>query len=244
MTLGPAQKAELVDAIYEKFGLPAAAEHCHVKIQDVMMAVDEDKEFADKIDRAMEHLAPLAEQEMIRRAVKGTESYVVSQGRIVMITDKETGLSSPLIERKYSDTLLTKFLESRKREVFGPKVEVSHRHSGFIAVPVMDAAQLQALMDAPGDDVVFLDAEYTELPDTASGIEIAPGTEEDDFPPDPDDGYVPSEQAKAAYLLMGPPTVPDDEPDFGVEGEDETLAGYTETDDEIVSSVQDEWDIL
>ena len=166
MSLGPAQKAELIGAIYEKLGLPAAAEHCGLSIRDVLTASDEDRDFADQIERAMEHLAPLAEQEMIRRAVHGTESYVVSQGRVVFVAGSD-GISKPLIEKKYSDTLLTKFLESRNRPVFGPKVDVQHRHEGFLAVPVLTVDQLQKLLQAPDDDVVFLDAEYEVIEPSA-----------------------------------------------------------------------------
>lgn len=180
MSLGPAQKAELIDAIYTKFGVPAAAEHCHLPIRAVLDAVDEDDEFAAEVEKAVIHLTPLAEQEMFRRAIHGVENHVVSQGRLVMVTDDE-GFARPLVERKYSDSLLVKFLESRNRGVYGPKVEVAHKHSGYIAVPVMDASQLQALMNAPGDEVEFLDGEYEVL---ASGAprQITEKAVEADYP--------------------------------------------------------------
>lgn len=163
--IGPAEKAEIIDQMYEKNGLPGAVEACSLRIRDVMAAIDDDPEFADQVEKVMEHLAPLAEQELFRRAVHGTESVVVSQGRVVMVAD-EDGIARVLKEKKYSDTLLTKFLEARNRPVFGPKVEIQHKHEGFIAVPVMDARQLQAMLSAPGDDITFLDAEFEDITDT------------------------------------------------------------------------------
>ena len=160
--LGPAQKAELVAAIYEHFGVPAAAKACSLQIKDVLEAADADQEFADAIERAVEHLSPMAEQEMVRRAVRGVDNYVTSQGRIVFVTGSD-GIARPLKETKYSDSLLVKFLESRNRKVFGPKVEVAHKHEGFIAVPVMSAADLQKMLTAPEDDATFVDAEFSEV---------------------------------------------------------------------------------
>ena len=162
--LGPAQKAELLEAVYDKLGIPAAAEHCHVKISDVLDAADADQEFADALERAMERLTPLAEQALFERAVNGVKNYVVNQGRVVFVTGTD-GIARPLIERKYSDGLLTKFLEARKRNVYGPKVEVEHKHSGYLAVPVMSAEELQRMLTTPGDDVEFVDAEFEAIPD-------------------------------------------------------------------------------
>ena len=162
--LGPAQKAELIGAIYEHFGVPAAAKACSLAMKDVLEAADADQEFADAIERAVEHLTPMAEQELIRRAVRGVDNYVTSQGRIVFITGAD-GIARPLKETKYSDQLLLKFMEARKREVYGPKVEVNHKHEGFIAVPVMSAADLQKMLTAPDDDATFVDAEFKEVTD-------------------------------------------------------------------------------
>ena len=164
LMLGPAQKAELLEAVYDKLGIPAAAEHCHLKISDVLDAADEDQEFAANLERAMERLTPLAEQALFERAVNGVKNYVVNQGRVVFITGAD-GVARPLVERKYSDGLLTKFLEARKRDTYGPKVEVTHQHSGYIAVPVMSAEELQKMLMAPGDDVEFVDADFEAIPD-------------------------------------------------------------------------------
>lgn len=198
--IGPAQKAELVAAIYEKCGLPAAAEHCHLKLRDVLDAVDEDDDFSAEVERAMEHLTTLGEQEMIRRAIKGTESAVVSQGRVVMVQNDE-GISVVLKERKYSDSLLVKFLESRKREVYGPKVEIAHKHSGYIALPVMDAGQIQELLDKPGDDITFIDAEFEEingvLPRAVKEAEIEEDYEGEDDPEEDEADFGPVFEVRA-----------------------------------------------
>ena len=180
--LGPAQKAELIDAIYEKFGVPAAAAHCSLSVKEVLESADADQEFADAIERAVEHLTPMAEQELIRRAVRGVDNYVTSQGRVVFITGTD-GIARPLKETKYSDSLLLKFMEARKRETYGPKVEVQHKHEGFIAVPVMSAGDLQKMLTAPEDEAMFVDAEFSEVPDL-SPLTVTDADGERDTVPD------------------------------------------------------------
>ena len=182
MALGPAQKAELVGMIYEKFGVPAAASACNLSVKEVLEAADEDQDFADAIERAVEHLAPMAEQEMLRRAVRGVDSYVTSQGRIVFITGAD-GIAKPLKETKYSDALLVKFLESRNRKVFGPKVEIAHKHSGFLAVPVMSATDLQKMLTAPEDDAAFVDAEFEEV-EALTPLQVSDASIDADTVPD------------------------------------------------------------
>jgi hypothetical protein len=193
MALGPAQKAELIDAIYVKLGVPAAAEHCHLKLRDVLTEMDDDEDFGAAVEQAMAHLTPLAEQELFRRAVHGTENYVVNQGRVVFLTNSD-GISKPLIEKKYSDGLLTKFLEARKKDVFGAKVEVAHKHSGFIAVPVMSMEEIQNMLDSPGDEVTFIDASYQEIVGQRP-LAVADADVEADWPPQSADSEPRASQA-------------------------------------------------
>lgn len=163
MALGPAQKAEIVDLIYSERGIPAASKKANLPLRTVMEAIDEDDEFQRKVEKALTHLTAVGEQELMRRAIDGTESYVTSQGRIVQIVD-EDGHSTPLVERKYSDGLLSQFLKARKKEIFGDKVEIEHTHKGHIAVPVISQEALMRALET-GSPLDFtpqsiIDAEY------------------------------------------------------------------------------------
>lgn len=168
MHLGPAQKSEIVDRIYTSRGVPAAAEKCEVPLRHVMEDIDDDPEFGLAVERALKHLTAVGEQELMRRAIDGTESVVTSQGRIVEIVDPETGLKSPLIERKYSDTLLSQFMKSRNETAYGDKLKLDVKHSGHIAVPVISQEDLmRALME--GSKLDFrppeeaMEAEYSVI---------------------------------------------------------------------------------
>lgn len=76
-----------------------------------MAILDDDLAWA--IDDAMQEAADVLEYEARRRAVEGVEKPVIFQGQI----------TDTYIE--YSDTLLTKLLTGRRREVFGDKREIS-----------------------------------------------------------------------------------------------------------------------
>lgn len=168
MHLGPAQKSEIIDRIYSSRGIPAAAEKCEIPLRHVMEDIDDDPEFALGVERALKHLSAVGEQELMRRAIDGTESVVTSQGRIVEIVDHETGLKTPLIERKYSDTLLSQFMKSRSGDTYGDKLKLDVKHSGHIAVPVISQEDLmRALMEGsrldfkPPEDA--MEAEYSVI---------------------------------------------------------------------------------
>ena len=181
MSLGPAQKAEIIDRIYTEEGLPSACKKCDQPLRLVMEEMDDDPAFKEAVNRALSHLTAVGEQELFRRAVHGTESYVTSQGRLVRIPDPDLpGNTVPLIERKYSDTLLTQLMKARARDTYGDKVEVHHRHSGHIAVPVISAADLMRALET-GQPLDFqpqsMEAEFKVLPNLA----VDDGDDEPDF---------------------------------------------------------------
>lgn len=147
MALGPAQKAEIIDLIYVHRGIPGAAEKADLSLREVMETMDDDEDFAAKVERALNHLTAIGEQELMRRAIDGVESVVTSQGKVVNVMD-ELGFSTPLVERKYSDSLLSQFLKARKKAVFGDKVEVEHTHKGHIAVPVISQEALMLALES------------------------------------------------------------------------------------------------
>ncbi len=91
-----------------------------------------DETFSPRYAQAKEAVNDMYRDEARRRAVEGTESYVVSQGKLVY--DPETG--KPLIERKYSDTLLQfvmkakmhEYREKQQVELSG-QMSVQHEHA-------------------------------------------------------------------------------------------------------------------
>lgn len=220
MSIGPAQKAELIDRIYSHRGLPNAVDKCGLNLREVMEEIDDDKDFAAQVDKALNHLTAIGEQELFRRAVEGVESHVVSQGKLVYapVGEDEMGLPImiPLMERKYSDGLLDKFMKARARTTFGDKLEVEHHHRGHIAVPVISQEALLAALES-GSPLDFtpqavLDAEYTMISDGRQSEAVA------DDEPDFGDLLADSEREeslKALAKIMGPPE-DDDDLGFGI----------------------------
>lgn len=180
MAIGPAQKAELIDRIYSHRGLPNAVDKCGLSLREVMEEIDADRDFAAAVDKALTHLTAIGEQELFRRAVEGTESHVVSQGKLVYVPvgEDELGLPvmKPLMERKYSDGLLDKFMKARARTTFGDKLEVEHHHRGHIAVPVISQeALLRALetgspLDFTPQDVIDGTFEVVQITDQSEAV--------------------------------------------------------------------------
>lgn len=181
--LGPAERAEIIDFIYSEQGLPNACKKAGQALRIVMDEMDADESFHGDVQRALGRLTAIGEQELFRRAVHGTESYVTSQGRLVRIPDPDLpGATIPLIERKYSDTLLTQFMKARARDTFGDKVEVNHHHSGHIAIPIISAEALMRALET-GSPLDFtpqavIDAEFALITDERPVM--------DDFDDEPD----------------------------------------------------------
>ena len=81
----------------------------------------EDPGYPERFEDAKGAFADRLVAESVRRAVEGTERYVVSAGRLV--TDKE---GEPLTERQYSDTLLALLLRGHRPEVYGDRQKIEH----------------------------------------------------------------------------------------------------------------------
>ncbi len=69
--------------------------------------------FADRYKSATEEAIDALRAEAFRRAVVGWDEYVVSAGRVVLGLDGQ-----PLMQRKYSGTLLLAMLKARVPEYF------------------------------------------------------------------------------------------------------------------------------
>lgn len=179
--MGPADKAELIDALYTHLSLPAAVKALGMSLRVVMEAADEDEEFRARLNRAQTHLTALAEEEATRRAVHGVEEYVVANGKIVYVI--EDGRRVPLKKKVYSDGLLQFLLKSRNREVFGEKVQIEQTHKGHVAIPILAPGDFEAYLalargETPltdnnivsNDDTV--DAEFVEVSNDEEGFDI------------------------------------------------------------------------
>lgn len=174
--IGPAEKAEIIDALYVHLSLPAALESLGYSLKDVMEEADDDLDFRARMDRAETHLMSVAEQEAKRRAIYGVEEPVVANGKVVYVV--QDGVRRMLKKRVYSDGLLTFLLKSRNREVFGDKLDVKQTHQGHIAVPLVSADNVQAFLAAmrgetqpvaegllEADDPAVIDGEFTSADD-------------------------------------------------------------------------------
>ena len=103
--------------------IPVIAHGCRVAgiSQDqVYKTRKNDPEFARAFEEAMEYGVDRAESEAFRRAVDGWEEPVIAQGRLVR-GDKD----QPLMQRKYSDTLLTVVLKARRKAYGTQRTELT-----------------------------------------------------------------------------------------------------------------------
>ena len=173
--LGRAEKQEVIDAMYKYLTLPLACEKTGYDLRRVMHSIKLDPEFKQAIEIADDDLAAYGEEELKRRAIRGVDTVVVNNGRVVHTV--EGGVRKPLIETKYSDQLLKFYLETQKRDKYGNKVQIEHNHKGHIALPVMSPELVQLMLAMQrGDDIQLItdqsvaegtyevvDAEFTEV---------------------------------------------------------------------------------
>lgn len=90
---------------------------------------DQDEEFRAQLVEAERDADDTLEFAAYERAVKGVPSHVISQGKMVYGPNKK-----PLIERKYSDGLLTTLLKARMPEKY--KDRIAQEHSGPNGTPI------------------------------------------------------------------------------------------------------------
>ena len=153
--LGSAEKAEIIDALYKHFSMQKVIEATGYDLRRIMSAVDDDPEFSNALTLAERHLSVLGEDELKRRAIHGVDSVVVANGRVVY--EVKDGVRRPMVETKYSDTLLKTYLEANRRDKFGAKLEVTTTHKGVIALPAFSPEMMQLLLaDARGESVELI----------------------------------------------------------------------------------------
>ena len=192
-SLGPAEKAEVLDRLYELFTMKKVVEKTGYSLRRIMNALDSDVEFANAIQAAERHLSVIGEDELKRRAIFGVDNVVVANGRVVYVTDAD-GKRKPLVETKYSDALLKTYLEANRRDKFGAKLEMTTTHKGVIALPQipielmhimlaqargesveliidenMDPSSMPEVIDADYEDVTVASAASGDDQDSSSG---------------------------------------------------------------------------
>lgn len=150
--LTPEQRARKQQRFLKVYGetanIKASCKSAGVSRQTFYNWRDDDEAFKSQLVDADEDANDTLEYAAYDRGVLGVESYVVSQGRIVyedilvfdesgepLLDDKgnqTTKRGKPLVERKFSDSLLITKLKARMPEKYKDKQQVEH--SGSIDV--------------------------------------------------------------------------------------------------------------
>jgi hypothetical protein len=130
----PDIKVDVQEAFLEAFIqhgiLTRACKEAGISRSTVRQWEEHDASFSPRYAEAKEAVNDVYRDEARRRAVDGTESYVVSQGKIVYSPD-----GRPLTERKYSDTMLQFVMKARMpeyREKVQQTLEISGKDGGPI----------------------------------------------------------------------------------------------------------------
>lgn len=166
--LGPAEKAEVVDALYKHFSMQKVCKETGYDLRRIMSAIDEDPDFANAINLAEKHLSVIGEDELKRRAIFGVESVVVANGRVVY--EVKDGERRPMVETKYSDALLKTYLEANRRDKFGAKLEVTTTHKGSIALPIITPEMMRIILAEQRGETVELIADDSMEADAAPEV--------------------------------------------------------------------------
>lgn len=117
-SLTTAKKRAVLEALRQYPSLRAAARTARMNHTSVYNWLKSDPVFKRKYEDAIAEGVGRLEQACMQRAIEGTDSYVVSQGRVVMHDGK------PLIEKKFSDTLAIKLLNAHGGEIYRDKQSV------------------------------------------------------------------------------------------------------------------------
>ncbi|HQT38379.1 MAG TPA: hypothetical protein PK231_03065 [Acidocella sp.] len=112
------KKRAVLEALRQFPSLRAAARAARMNHTSVYHWLKTDPVFKRRYEDAIAEGVGRLEQACMQRAIDGTDSYVVSQGRVVMYDGK------PLIEKKFSDTLAIKLLNAHGGEIYRDKQSV------------------------------------------------------------------------------------------------------------------------
>lgn len=118
----PQYKQDIVDGFKEGLFASEIADQLEITTALIRKWRAEDKEFDLACADASEAYMDGTEKEAIRRARYGVLEPVISQGRVVMDPEDPT---KPLMQRKFSDSLMMFILKGRRREVYGDQSKVT-----------------------------------------------------------------------------------------------------------------------
>jgi len=123
-----------LEALIDKPVIFSAAKVVGVCPLAVQKAINEDEEFSNNVDLAMQVGLGAAEGELWERAVEGAKVPVFDKGKPVMVID-ENGESVPLYAYKTSDKLLEFILKTRRSEVYGDKAQLEVTGQSVLIAP-------------------------------------------------------------------------------------------------------------
>lgn len=117
----PEYKDQIIEGLRQGLFMSEIVGELEIKTALVRKWRAEDREFDEACADAIEEYMDGTEKEAVRRARYGTLEPVISQGKVVM-DPKNPG--EPLMQRKYSDSLMMFILKGRRREVYGDQSKV------------------------------------------------------------------------------------------------------------------------
>jgi hypothetical protein len=143
-------------ALRDTGNVRAACDAAKVSRTVVYAHRDEDEDFAQAWQDALEESADLLEQEARRRAYEGVQRLKFDRGKLITIPLLDTEgkvvlgsdgkpLTTPYVEHEYSDTLLIFLLKGIRPEVYRERTDV--RHSGKIDVSKLSDDELQSITE-------------------------------------------------------------------------------------------------
>lgn len=128
----PEERKEAQEVFLQTFSLNAnvraACMKAGVDRSQIYRWQEHDEEFAQRFKQAELDANDMIRGELFRRAVQGYEKPVVSMGRAVYVKN-DKGEEKPLMERVYSDSLLSLLAKARMPE-FREKQQVEHSGPG------------------------------------------------------------------------------------------------------------------
>jgi hypothetical protein len=115
----PNAQVKFLEGLARGLSVTGAAQLAGACRQSVYVWRRADPAFAEAWDAAVESGTDLLEDEVLRRALEGTQEPAISMGKVVF----QDG--APLLIRKYADGLAQFLLRGRRREKFSDRVDQS-----------------------------------------------------------------------------------------------------------------------
>jgi hypothetical protein len=125
-----ARKRRFLKAIASMPNVSAAARAAGVARGTPYRWAEEDENFKAAWEEAEQEGIDRLEAEAWRRAHDGDIDYVVSQGKLVYITDEASGERKPLVKRVRSDALMTLLLKAHRPERYRDRQSIEHSGPG------------------------------------------------------------------------------------------------------------------